>query len=151
MKTGALVNCHIPRIIDKQYSSRLMVNLTNNTSQYYQNGSHNGRWLPNYTETAQVLLSQPPAESTIRSVETSTNAANDLTGDNWDLTTVKVRAVIGGSTPHFLTNPVGPWRFTGARTPLVINCMYLCFSRGTAQNTCPTGQVKCKGKCVSVY
>jgi hypothetical protein len=110
-----------PYFGDELYPSR--TSLTDNTIQYYQNISQNGRWLSNYTETAQVVLSQPLAEQMVRSVEITTNAANDVTGENWEVSTVNVKTVIGGSSSHFLTHTVGPWRFTGARIPLVINLM----------------------------
>ncbi len=97
------------------------VKLKDNTSQYYPNVSQNGRWLPNYMETAQLVLRQPIAQGTISSIEVSTNAANNITGDNWDLLTVEIKAIIGGYNGEMLISSAGPWRFTGARIPLVIN------------------------------
>lgn len=97
------------------------VKLKDNTSQYYPNVSQNGRWLPNYMETAQVVLSQPITQGMISSIEVSTNAANNITGDNWDLLTVEIKAIIGGYNGEMLISSAGPWRFTGARTPLVID------------------------------
>ncbi len=95
--------------------------LKDNSIEYYPNISQNGRWLPNYDETAQVVLRQPVAQAMIRSIEVSTNAASGLTGDNWDLLTVEVKAIIGGYNTEMLSSSGGPWRFTGARTPFIIN------------------------------
>lgn len=97
------------------------VRMKDNTSQYYPNVSQNGRWLPNYIETAQVVLSQPIAQGMISSIEVSTNAANNITGDNWDLLSVEVKAIIGGYNGEMQISSGGPWRFTGARIPLVID------------------------------
>jgi len=95
--------------------------LKDNTIEYYSNISQSGRWLPNYMETAQIVLRQPIAQGTIRSIEVSTNAVSGLTGDNWDLFNVEVKSIIGGYNGEMLISSAGPWRFTGARTPLVID------------------------------
>ena len=100
----------------------MTVRLSNGTSQFYPNISQGGIWLPGYIETAQVILTQPVLESTIKSIEIVTNAGGGISGDNWDLVTVGIKGVGGGNvTAHsIIANLAGPFRFTGARAPLVI-------------------------------
>lgn len=95
------------------------IRLTNNTSQTYSNISQGGRWLPQYNETARVILTQPVAATAIQSLEVSTNATGGIGGDNWDMTSVQVVAVGNNISRTLLTNRAGPFRFTGARIPFV--------------------------------
>ena len=96
------------------------IRLSNGTTQYYPNISRNGLWLPWYTETAQVVLSQPVPGATIKALEVTTNATGGLNGDNWDMNSLSVNAVGGAFKVPLLKAPAGPYRFTGARIPLVI-------------------------------
>ena len=96
------------------------VKLTNNTSQYYPNISQNGIWLAWYSETAQVILSQPVPAAMIKSVEITTNATGGLNGDNWDLQSIWVKMIGAGSANYLVNRPSGPYRFTGAKIPFVI-------------------------------
>ncbi|MEO8450610.1 MAG: fibronectin type III domain-containing protein, partial [Gemmatimonadota bacterium] len=96
------------------------IKLTNNTSQYYPNISQNGIWLANYLETAQVVLSQPIPTAMIKTIEITTNATGGLNGDNWDMKSVQVYAVGSAPAQALLNSRAGPYRFTGARVPLVV-------------------------------
>ena len=98
----------------------LTVTLSNNTSQYYPNVSQNGIWLSGFSETAQVILSQPVPAAMIKSVAISTNATGGLNGDNWDLTSAWVKLIGRGIDNYLVPRPTGPFRFTGAKIPLVI-------------------------------
>lgn len=98
----------------------LTLKLSDNTSQAYPNISQNGRWLPDYLETVQVVLRQPIRPELIRTLEISTNAGGGLSGDNWDMDSVLVTAVGGGFTRDLISKRAGPYRFTGARTPFVV-------------------------------
>ena len=96
--------------------------LANGTSQYYQNISQNGIWLIDYIETARVVLTQPISPAQFRSFEVSTNATGGLNGDNWALGGVQVKAMGGGFEPRdLLTVRSGPFTFTGARKPFVVD------------------------------
>jgi hypothetical protein len=98
----------------------LTIRMANNTSQTYTNITQNGRLLPLYMETVQIILRQPVPAQMIRSLEISTNAASGLGGDNWDLLSVRVKAVGGGFTRDLVSRQLA-FRFTGARTLLVLN------------------------------
>jgi hypothetical protein len=99
----------------------LAVRLANGTTQSYTNISQNGLFLPMYLETVQVILSQPVSQQMIKTFELNTNATGGLNGDNWDLQSVQVYAVGGGFNNSLLSSRAGPYRFTGARTPFVID------------------------------
>jgi hypothetical protein len=95
------------------------VKLTNNTSLSFQNISQDGIWVPHYTETAVVVLPQPIPVALFKTIEITTNATGGLNGDNWDLERLYVRAIGGGFVRDLLDPAAGPFRFTGARVPLV--------------------------------
>jgi hypothetical protein len=97
------------------------IRLADNTTQFFPNVSQGGRWLPNYSETVQVVLLQPVAAASIKQIEIVTNAGGGVGGDNWDLTSLQVRAVGGDFARNLLSNRAGPYRFTGARIPFVID------------------------------
>ena len=100
----------------------LVIHLTDNTTQTYTNISQGGRWLPGYTETAQIVLQRPVPRASIKRLEISTNATGGLSGDNWDLVTVLARAVGNGiASGNYTTSPDVPYRFTGARIPFVVD------------------------------
>ena len=45
-----------------------------------------------------------------------------LNGDNWDITNVQLFAVGGGLSPNgLISNTLRPYRFTGARIPLIVD------------------------------
>jgi hypothetical protein len=97
----------------------MTITLTDNSTQVYPNISRDGQWLSNYLEVAEVVLTRPVAKAAIRSIAISTNATGGLSGDNWDLTLVRVIEV-GGGFPSLLATSAAPYRFTGAQVPLVI-------------------------------
>ena len=100
----------------------LKINLSNKTSQSYSNISQDGIWVSWYRETARVVLSQPVPLSMIKSIEINTNATGGLNGDNWDITNVQLFAVGGGLSPNgLISNTFRPYRFTGARIPLIVD------------------------------
>ncbi len=96
------------------------ITMADNTKVVVTNLSQDGRWLPDYAETAPVVLSQPVLQSAIRTITVSTNATGGLNGDNWDMETLIVYAVGNGFSRDLLSTPAGPYRFTGAQIPLVI-------------------------------
>jgi hypothetical protein len=99
----------------------LAITLSDNTSQSYPNISQDGRWLKDYAETAQVILSRPVPRAMIQSITISTNAPGGLNSANWDMQSVEVTAVGGGGFPQkLLVTPSGPYLFTGVRPSLVI-------------------------------
>lgn len=49
-----------------------------------------------------------------------TDATGGLNSGNWDLQSVQVKAVSSGFTRKKLNSPAGPYRFTGAKTPLLV-------------------------------
>ena len=99
----------------------LTIRLSDYTSQYYPNISQSGRFLPHYLETVQVFLSKPVSQASIVLMEITTNATGGLNGDNWDLTTLQVYAVGGGFRHPLLSSVTWPYRFTGARIPMIIS------------------------------
>jgi hypothetical protein len=98
----------------------LTIRLSDRTSQYYPNISLGGRWLPHYLETVQVILSKPVSQASIVLMEITTNATGGLNGDNWDLTTLQVYAKGGGFKHVLLSTIAGPYRFDGARVPMLV-------------------------------
>ena len=100
----------------------LTITLSDNTSQSYPNISQDGRWLKEYGETAQVILSRPVPRAMIRSITISTNAPGGWNSASWDMQSVDVTAVGGGGFPQkLLVTPSGPYLFTGVRPSLVID------------------------------
>ncbi|MFN0181709.1 MAG: hypothetical protein ACKVZ0_23115 [Gemmatimonadales bacterium] len=87
---------------------------------HYPNISQDGIWLAGYRETVPVRLSQPVPAAMITAVEINTNATGGG-GDNWDLENVQVALLGGGPARWLVDGGSGPYRFTGARVPFVIN------------------------------
>jgi hypothetical protein len=102
----------------------LVLRMADNSTQSYPNVSLGGRWLPNYTETVQLVLKTPVAKSAIKSMQISTNSTGGLNGDNWDMQSVVARAVVNGvRTSSYTSSPAVPIRFTGSQTPFVVNLL----------------------------
>ncbi|MEO6525907.1 MAG: hypothetical protein ABIP93_04730 [Gemmatimonadaceae bacterium] len=102
----------------------LVLRMADNSTQSYTNISLGGRWLPNYFETVQLVLTTPVAKSAIKSMQISTNSTGGLNGDNWDMKSVLARAVVNGvRTGSYTSSPDVPFRFTGAQIPFVVNLL----------------------------
>ena len=99
----------------------LTLRMADLSTQTYPNISLGGRWLPNYVETVQLVLTKPVPRSSIKSMQITTNATGGLNGDNWDMASVVARAVVNGvRTSGYTSSPAVPNRFTGSQTPFVV-------------------------------
>jgi hypothetical protein len=83
-----------------------------------QDASSGGRYLPNYTETIRITLSNAVAQASIKSIEISTNGTGGLNGDNWDMARLQLYAVGSDFKRALLTTPAGPYRFAGVNPSL---------------------------------
>jgi hypothetical protein len=100
------------------------INLTLNPSdgtgaQLYPNINLGARWLPNYTESARVVLTKPLTPQQIRDLTFTDTFGGGSGGDNWDMQQLKVRA-IGGNFDEILQT-AGSKRFTGDDKQLVVS------------------------------
>ena len=94
------------------------VHLADGSKQTYANVNLGARWLSNYTEYAQVILSKPIAPEQIKSLVVATTFTGGIAGDNWDMQALTIRA-IGGNVDRNL-QVVGANRFTGDKKSLTI-------------------------------
>jgi hypothetical protein len=94
--------------------------LVDGTVQTYQNISLGGRWLPNYTETAVVTLSTPVPVASMLNIQITTNATGGVSGDNWDMKSVKFTAIGNGISRDLFGKALGPYRFEGGGLPFMV-------------------------------
>ncbi|MDB4881727.1 MAG: hypothetical protein JWL95_493 [Gemmatimonadetes bacterium] len=94
--------------------------LVDGTVQTYQNISLGGRWLPNYTETAVVTLSTPVSVASMLNIQITTNATGGISGDNWDMKSVKFTAIGNGISRDLFGKALGPYRFVGGGLPFMV-------------------------------
>ena len=88
-------------------------------AQVYPNINLGARWLPNYTESARVVLKKPMTPQQIRDLTFTDTFGGGTGGDNWDMQQLKIRA-IGGNLDEILQT-VGLKRFTGDDKQLVVS------------------------------
>jgi hypothetical protein len=98
----------------------LELTMTDNSVQTYTDISNGGRWLPNYTETVQLIPLLPFAPTSIRSARISTNATGGPGGDIWELTSLQLIAFGNGVNRTLLSTPAGPFRFSVATPSLTV-------------------------------
>ena len=96
----------------------LVLNLGDGTQQTYRNINLGARWLPNYPETARVVLSRPVRAQDIRSIVLAGNFGGGMNGDNWDMQSLDVRQWAGITTSSLKT--AGFHHFDGDHKQLVI-------------------------------
>jgi hypothetical protein len=100
------------------------INLTLNSSDgtkghVYPNINLGAPWLPNYTESARVVLTKPMTPQQIGNLTFTDTFGGGTGGDNWDMQQLKVRA-IGGNLDEILQT-AGFKRFTGDDKQLVVS------------------------------
>ena len=95
----------------------LTLRLADNTTQFYPNVSHDGIWLPTYTETIQVVLSQPVPVASIKALEINSNP----TAASWALQSFQAYAVGAGFKQKLLSSRAGPHVFVGSSIPMLID------------------------------
>jgi hypothetical protein len=88
-------------------------------AQVFSNINLSARWLPNYTESARVVLTKPITPQEIRDLTFTDTFGGGFGGDNWDMQQLTVRA-IGGNLDDTLQT-VGFKRFTGDDKQLVVS------------------------------
>lgn len=96
----------------------LVVNVADGSQQVHRNINQGGRWIPKYTETAEVVLQPAVARSDIRSLVVSTTFHGGIGGDNWDMSRLVVRALIDGA--YDVVAVAGAKRFTGEDKTLTV-------------------------------
>ena len=94
------------------------VNAFDGTQQNYPSVNLGKRWMSNYTQYAQIVLSRPLALSQIKNLVLSDTFTGGISGDNWDMASLDVR-VIGGGLDRTVKK-VGVHRFTGSDKQLVV-------------------------------
>ncbi len=97
----------------------VLVNLYDGTQQTYQNVNLGGRWIVNYQETVRIVLSKPAPLAQIKDLVISTTFGGGVGGDNWDMKSLKVRA-IGGGLDRKDVAKAGPYRFTGQAKQIAV-------------------------------
>jgi hypothetical protein len=100
------------------------INLTLNPSDgtkghVYPNINLGARWLPNYTESARVVLTKPLTPQQLRDLTFTDTFGGGTGGDNWDMQQLTVRAIGGGNLDKILQT-AGFKRFTGDDKQLVV-------------------------------
>lgn len=97
----------------------LAINFFDGTKQDYQNINRGAKFPGDTTGVnVQVVLRKPAVPKQIKSLVLSTTFTGGLSGDNWDMKSVSVRA-IGGGIPSQLASS-GSFRFTGEKKQLTI-------------------------------
>jgi hypothetical protein len=72
------------------------IELKDETRQVHRKVNLGARWVPNYDESAEVVLNKPIKASLIKSVTLSTSFSGGAFGDNWDLNQLRVYMFGGG-------------------------------------------------------
>lgn len=83
-------------------------------TQFYPNINLAARWLPNYTENARVILSNPVRPEQIRDLVLSDTFGGGTNGDNWDMSWVTISAFVNGKITPVKTS--GLHRFSADST-----------------------------------
>jgi hypothetical protein len=83
-------------------------------NQFYPNINLAARWLPNYTETARVILTNPVRPEQIRDLVLSDTFGGGTNGDNWDMSWVTISAFVNGKITLVKTS--GLHRFSADST-----------------------------------
>lgn len=94
------------------------MNAFDGTQQNYPAVNLRKRWMSNYTQFAQVVLSRPVALGQIKNLVLSDTFTGGLSGDNWDMSGLDIR-VIGGGFDNTIKH-VGFHRFTGSDKQLIV-------------------------------
>lgn len=94
------------------------VRFKDGTSQVFNNLNAGGRWINNYCEYVCVRLTKPIHVSQIKSIDLTTTFGGGIGGDNWNMNSLKIRA-IGGNVDRVLYNKSGTplVRFDGNNRP----------------------------------
>jgi hypothetical protein len=85
--------------------------LDGSSPQVYRSINHGARWMSNTTMSARVVLTRPVSVSQIHNLVLSTSFSGGAGGDNWDMTSVSVRA-LGGNVDQVITSSNHYHRFT---------------------------------------
>jgi hypothetical protein len=96
----------------------LTMDLADGTQQLYKNINLGARWLPNYMETARIVLSRPVRPQDIRNIVVAGNFSGGMGGDNWDMQSLDVRQWAGTTSNSLKT--IGFNRFSGDHKQLMI-------------------------------
>jgi len=88
----------------------LKIRFKDGTQQEYQDISHGGRWISNYTETIEVVLTIPRRLEDIQFLEIKTN---NTVGDRWDLAELDIDVIGGGFTRSKHFKDAAPYKFMG--------------------------------------
>jgi len=80
-------------------------------------GRHGRRWIDNYAQTVSIILSAPVAPCDLTNLVLNTTFGGGIGGDNWNMNSLKVTAVVGGKGNKLLYKRSGTplYRFTGDR------------------------------------
>jgi hypothetical protein len=81
----------------------LEVDMLDGSRQVYPNINLSARWLPNYPETARVILSQPVPPEQIRGVVLTDTFGGGIDGDNWDMNSVSIDMLVNGKSARATT------------------------------------------------
>jgi FG-GAP-like repeat len=91
-----------------------VVNFRSRPSQTFNNLNNGRQWIGNYSETVQLPLSTPARIDEIVSVDFVTGFTGGLSGDNWNVDRITIRAVSGERSRELFSRSGSPLiRFTG--------------------------------------
>jgi hypothetical protein len=99
----------------------MTVSLMDGSQQAYRSINGGKRWMSNTTMTARVVLTRPVPAAQIHTVLISTNFGGGVGGDNWDMMSVEVKAVLGGGTSSVIGGSTRYHRFTGNDKQVLLN------------------------------
>lgn len=86
--------------------------------QHETNVNAGRRWPNNFRKRIVVSLNQPVSLRSIRELKLSTTFRGGIGGDNWNMDSLKVRAIGNGVNKVIAT--AGPKRFTGSNRTLTV-------------------------------
>ncbi len=90
----------------------VVMNVYDGTQQPFMIVNQGGRWIRDYSETVRLQLIKPVPLAQIKNLVISTTFGGGISGDNWDMKSLKVR-VIGGGIDRRDFVKAGPYRFSG--------------------------------------
>lgn len=96
----------------------LVVNLADGSNQTYPNINLGARWVRKSDECAQIVLQRPVRQEEIRNLIIRTTSRGGISGDNWNMSSLKVYVRGGGFFRQI--KYVGFKRFTGSDNELVV-------------------------------
>ena len=91
-----------------------IINLYTGQQQVVNNINGAYRWINNYSQFVCIPLPRPVKPDELKSIDLSTTFGGGISGDNWDMNCLRIRAIGGNIDKRILTKEGRPaFRFTG--------------------------------------